>query len=399
MCLVSKTMRSSAMRVLFATITLASKEDFYWWLVMLSHTPELGTGIVREMKISSPQELRPWHRPLRLADPSLMPPMRCVRRVMFESGMDRLLTAMSSHYLSRFPNMSELHLSAIFRDTEDLIKLLGACGRLEALSLSNITVVRPQVDAMKLYLELNPFDLSTLETLVVDNHSASFISDLLNHSQPVGLKSLTIVNSHDNRPVFPTSVVERIFGLGAHSLQHFTMNPIVGGFVGAFIHPTCVLFAYPQIEPSLEMFRRLPPLPALISLTIWLVPSADVREIIDNFPAAHNMRVVTYRVYLPNHIQSEVEYVYRLNTAMGRAWKWDDLVGNLSRRFPRFEQLKFQFYVPRNEDSPYVNTYGTALRSNRPLRGRMESTVRETIKDAGDSLSFEWFNHNEYTVF
>ncbi|KAJ7446797.1 hypothetical protein FB451DRAFT_1412204 [Mycena latifolia] len=119
--------------------------------------------------------------------------MPSVRRVLFECERDPGFNGMAGGYLSKFPNMTELRLSATFWNIDDIATLLGACGRLKALYLAGNGVAWPRSGTLELQPQSSRFDLTMLEELVVKERFASFVVNLLRHSPPVGLKSLAIL--------------------------------------------------------------------------------------------------------------------------------------------------------------------------------------------------------------
>jgi hypothetical protein len=119
--------------------------------------------------------------------------------------------------MSKFPNMSELYLDSMsFYDFDSLCKLIGACGRLVVLSLTNVTIMDDEEDPdeeeypnEELFRELfgedpdedppevlpqsSLFDLTALERLTVHGLDPDDnIIHLLDHSPPLALKMLTL---------------------------------------------------------------------------------------------------------------------------------------------------------------------------------------------------------------
>ncbi|KAJ7492007.1 hypothetical protein FB451DRAFT_1216657 [Mycena latifolia] len=357
MCLMSKTVRSCTIPFLFATVKFSSADDFDIWLDMFDRTPELGTNIVQEVKICPSGTSLPAGKALRNMDPSQMPHMPSVRRVLFEFERDPGFSGMAAGYLSMFPNMTELRLSAVFWDMDDVAKLLGACGSLKALWLAR-RIAHPEGDKLKLHPQSSRFDLTMLEELVVKEWFATFVLDLLRHSPPIALKSLAIL-------LCQAPVNSQLLTLVAPSLHHLMLYPV---------------------HDMVVMFRRVRSLPELTSLTILVTSGRDPQAVIDAFPAAPNMKILSLRVEIypgdENH----------LNTVMERTLRWDILAAGLPLRFPRFERLKFQFYVVRHTGSPLDDPSGF----HEPhARARLEGKVRERIKDAGDYLSFEWLDEDQ----
>ncbi|KAJ6600032.1 hypothetical protein DFH09DRAFT_1070704 [Mycena vulgaris] len=201
-----------------------------------------------------------------------------------------------------------------------------------------------------------------LEELVVERQYAHFTVNLLQHSPPVRMKSLTITDTS-------LSVLEELLALGARSLQHFILHPSL------IPHPG-------------QIFHLVRSLPALKSFTMTLQPGGDAHRqaIFNAFPEAPNMTVLTFLVELSD--QNRVED--HLKNILQNHLHWDDLVKGLLLRFPRFEKLKFHLYAPRCKST----LDESRLHSQPDVCERMERMVREAIGDPGDYLSFQWFDED-----
>ncbi|KAJ7199253.1 hypothetical protein GGX14DRAFT_662564 [Mycena pura] len=402
MALVSKTMRSIAIQFLFATIQFSWAEDVKLWIAMMRRMPELGIWIVKEVFFYSPNLGTAKGLPLkkrrktgknrhRAAVGVLdIPQMPSVRLVSFEGDSCRPCATNSAKlvpYLSVFPSMTELHISCMmFADIEDLATLLGACEKLRSLTFINFEVYSPAHDNdwnEKDQLSSSLFDLTAVEKLrVVCDDSADFLLELMDHSRPDGLKSLTLGDAYTETPC-SVNVAEKLFAMSAQSLEKIALGAIFGISSNA---------EYMHQKVFTEMLSAVPEFPALTSLELWLTPTRDSEPTVRKFPAAPNVKVITLSFLL------EADDVDALNADVldlfavmkwSPSLPWKTLAKDLlHKKFPRFERLEFNIcgnWLPCRYCLPEI-------------RMPVEGSVRSAIADVEDVLSFRWSDLDEKQV-
>lgn len=229
MALASKGLRASAIVHLFASINLSRTKDFAVWRDMVAREPKLAAIIVREVSFDRffnrerAGKPRKEQQPPRFTDPASLPLMPNVRLVTWCTELLIDQTRMALSCLSLFPNLTELRLSAAFDHFNSLARVLAPCRQLKALHLVENRVNR---GGRMSHPHSGPtFDLTSLETLEVQcQNPADYIIDLITHSPPRALKSLTIGNPAAQ---FPCShaVINQLFKLAAPSLVDLEVEP------------------------------------------------------------------------------------------------------------------------------------------------------------------------------
>lgn len=144
-------------------------------------------------------------------------------RVVEWDGED-MLVSMAVAYLALFPNIKELHLSNLDLDGfDEFAQLLTACGSFRVLLLRNVKAEDWDLSSSgsenewkppKLDRERLAFDLTALEELTVvecepeDPESESdYLVQMIEKSQPTGLKSLTFGDSDGYGSEEPCSMI------------------------------------------------------------------------------------------------------------------------------------------------------------------------------------------------
>ncbi|KAJ7746465.1 hypothetical protein DFH07DRAFT_776362 [Mycena maculata] len=249
---------------------MSSVEDFAAWMDRLTEMPELDMQIVREVIIS-----RSFCRLRQTLKQNLfqnLPRMLSVRRVIFLSVFDANFNVTATPcILSMFPNMTELHLSAVFHDLKDMSKLFSSYGKIKNLSLASYF-----------------------------NDPYAFISSLLNHCPPVGLRSLEI------------TLVQKVLTNTVHSLEQLAVNP-----------------KFP--EAHLEILHRLK-FPVLTLFTAWLYSGQD-SELIDTLTTAHKLAVITFWSVFQKEGNNEE---YSLGLIMRETLQW----GRLTQRLAHISSVR-----------------------------------------------------------
>ncbi|KAJ7746440.1 hypothetical protein DFH07DRAFT_776340 [Mycena maculata] len=369
MSLASKTMRSWAIRYLFAALEFSCPEDFHTWLDIHRRTPELA-GIAKRVTFSSSRQFRslPPRRGLLQGpdkhldpDPSSMPLMPNVRSFTWASYRT---CDMAVSRLSLFPNITELHLSVSF-GFDSLSKLLGVCGRLRVLSLDEVDEDPVSLNG-RMDRQSSLFDLTALEKLTIRcTESASYV-DLFDHSPPLQLKFLAFGDLPRALPWYYScsiAVIEKLLRLGADSLEELVLDPSFGG----------------DGLRAVEMFHHLPPFAALRSLKLTITPygdATDARTLINVWPSAPNLTECTLRIQF-DESDEDVE-------AFGDPSTWAGVVKDLFlREFPRFQKLVFHFSAPRRSEFHRI----------RYRRNQLEKCIREkVVSPVGQcQLSLQWF--------
>ncbi|KAJ7249473.1 hypothetical protein C8J57DRAFT_690635 [Mycena rebaudengoi] len=354
MTLTSSSMRSFAIPFLFAAIRFPWSETGEFWAELLESIPDLPTT-TKTVHFRWPSNL--LNAEVAHAAIPLMPHVRTVHWSI-DCGSDSpiykaLNVADASLCLSKFPNMAELHIDgAVFVELTSIAQFLGSCGALSALYLFQGGVVRETALPFDRSAHGRPtlFDLSALETLDVQNGNGNYVINLLEHSPPRALKSLTL-------GACSPGTTRKLFALGSRTLERLLVYPFND---------------LPQIMDG------LPPLGALHSLVICLLKEPPVQHAIgtigtlSTFPAAPNLTTITLQIRVgvdyagytletvdaPSATlhgterlpQSEIlaETMGKLREALPEDWA--------RARFPRLEQLKFQLCVPMAHASAGITT-------------------------------------------
>ncbi|KAJ7746456.1 hypothetical protein DFH07DRAFT_590324 [Mycena maculata] len=411
--LASKSTRSSAIIYLFSFIHFACPEDFSQWLDMLDRTPALAT-IVKRVKLSEPG--KDWLRRRRLQRrfqsatelrnsivPPIIPALPSVHSVEWDytHAVRGNLVMMVAH-MALFPNVKKLYLNNMgFNRFAELMYLLGACGRLQWLSLETTTVELDEEDNYN-YPEIQsdgdaaresgtlaltvdrerfipsprtPFDLTALEGLVItDCHypdGNDYFIGLLEDSRPNGLKSLAFGGfCHDE----PCSIhaTEKLLRLSAPSLVKLVIDPT---------------FQYTDNRQVLDMFSRLPAFNTLESLTVWLNPKRQVEHFINELKGAPNLTALAFRIVL--YEGSDEDDREEFDKILREALHWpgaESMKTVLLRKFPLCQRIGFHFCIPGDSDMHF----------RRGLRRRMERRLKERLGQAGadiaEYLEVEWLD-------
>ncbi|KAJ7636884.1 hypothetical protein FB45DRAFT_907612 [Roridomyces roridus] len=370
LCLTSRTARYSAIRYLFSQIVMVSADDFEMWLDIVTRMPNL-TLSVRQVTFrpcASGREMRPLKD---VWEPSRMPRMPKVLRVKIHAApsLDQHagFLAKSPAFLSLFPNVIELHLSAKFRGLHPFYALLRACGKLRTLHLVD-TDVWAGGDAMP-----NPnaaecrFDLSKLENLLIHSPCAvpnHFIMNILDRSPPTALRSLKLGTS--SRVLFPP-LLDTILGLAEHSIQHLDVNSNArSDDMNNNAH-------------YIRALKRRISLPSLTSVTIWLDKMVD-DDLINALPLAPNLTLIMLRIAA----RSSDDILQTTSSLKILAIKAE-------QSFPQLHRLIFQLYVPR---ASALNRVRQDLHCEPARRAEVERNVRLWLPrfESGVQFHFEWFD-------
>ncbi|KAJ7484344.1 hypothetical protein FB451DRAFT_82497 [Mycena latifolia] len=392
--LVSKTMRSMAIKELFSIIHFACAEDFARWLDMLGRTPGPG-NIVQKVKFSDLGPL--WlerHRGLdkatnisRAAIPPIILHMPNVRVVEWDLNGGNFKLGMPVAYMALFPNIQRLYLSHMpFSSVMSLANFIAACGSLKVISfLGRLIDSGPQAesdpgdsDAIGTSLQLCPLNFAELEELSVASTytegTRDFLVHLVKHSPPVELKSLSFerVMDFDQDPC-SIPAMEELLKLAASSLVNLAVEP--------------TLWSIPQDQIP-EMFGRLPAFPSLQSLTIWLSPNRQAEWLVKALTAALNLHTLIFRIGFTDHYDIN-EHRRHLDEILRVAFPWDtseSLKSLLKDKFPLLRRIGFHFSLSHTSDMHF----------RRGLRRRMERRLRGHLDQAGadvaEYLELEWFD-------
>ncbi|KAJ7669396.1 hypothetical protein DFH06DRAFT_1294177, partial [Mycena polygramma] len=228
MCLVSKSMRSLAIEHLFSFVDFACEQDISWWRDMLQRTPELQTivkkvkfsyvdfgdkfWIMRHPEVYSPKQLHEAVVPLQI------PTMPNVRVVEWEGwdGTNFFPISMAVACMALFPKVTELDLCFItFNTMDDIVKLLGTCGILRALSVCCIQATQEDVPLSTVVSS----DLNALERLTIQSFTC--IPPLVAISPPAGLLSFRYIDFD----IEDIQAAERVLQLAAPSLVNLELAP------------------------------------------------------------------------------------------------------------------------------------------------------------------------------
>ncbi|KAJ7255398.1 hypothetical protein C8J57DRAFT_608150 [Mycena rebaudengoi] len=353
MALTSSSMRSSAIPFLFAAIRFPWSETGEFWAELLESIPDLPTTIktVHFRGILHLRDAEVAHAAI-----PLMPHVRTVHWSI-NCGSDSrthdvLNVADASLCLSKFPNMAELHLNTSFTFAS-VAQFLGSCGPLSALYLyqcGEIGAIQVPFNHSA-HRSSTLFDLSALETLNVQSvGDGIYAVDLVEHSPPRALKSLML-------GVCSPWTMRKLLALGSRTLERLLVYPC---------------YKLPHIMGG------LPPFGALHSLVICLLKKKTVGHAIRlgaaigtlrTFPVAPNLTTITLQI--PVGIDASgrtLESVDAPSVTLDGAKRLPqseilaETMGKLREalpedgRFPRLEQLKFQFCVPQVHASAGITT-------------------------------------------
>ncbi|KAK7018393.1 hypothetical protein R3P38DRAFT_2634095 [Favolaschia claudopus] len=388
MCLASSATRSLAIIHLFSMIHFACVEDFTRWLGMLARTPALKT-IPKIVKFSQPDEK--WlkrHRKLASATllheysgPPLIPTMPRVRSVEWkQTGYgDCVATAMLVSYLALFPNIRSLRLSRLDLTYNQLTHVLGACGPLKSLLFANVSLGADSQHRGSDADDPAPFDLTALEHIEIrtctDVWRADPISRLIAASQPRRITNLCIGDIFQSTPYRLDSL---------HELLRFCAPTLVN------------LVVDPGFEEADLIFGRLPDLPSLESLNLWINERGCAADIfINEIASAPILSRVSFRCVLDE--VDEDDNLYTLTKIIDHFWPWqtrwpypwrepESMQSLLHRQIPACKRLVFQFCTP--------------LRTNMHLRSRvrrkMEQRLHSRLVENGAALAvplgYEWLD-------
>ncbi|KAJ7255404.1 hypothetical protein C8J57DRAFT_608285 [Mycena rebaudengoi] len=235
MTLTSSSMRSSAIPFLFDAIRFPWSESGEFWAELLESIPDLPTT-TKTVHFRWPPNL--LNAEVAHAAIPLMPHVGTIHWSI-SCGSDppirqALNVADASLCLSKFPNMAELHMdNAMFLDLASIAQFLGSCGALSALNLYRGGVALETALPFDHSAHGRPtlFDLSALETLDVQSvGNGSYVIDLVEHSPPRALKSLTL------RACSP-GTTRKLFALGSRTLV------VYPSFKCHRLWPACLLSA------------------------------------------------------------------------------------------------------------------------------------------------------------
>ncbi|KAF7348594.1 hypothetical protein MVEN_01377000 [Mycena venus] len=392
--LVSKAMRSLAIEHLFSSIHFACAEDFSEWQEMIHRTPRL-SSIVKKVKFSDPDE--DWlelHRkvqyPTKLSEAGRpeIPTMPNVRTVEWEgedvSDGPLINVGMAVAHIALFPNMKELHLKNItFLYLAELTGLLGACGKITVLTLSDVVVHLVDGDSEH-STEWVAFDPTALEELAIthcneyEDHDylESFVQ-LIQTSAPARLRSLTFVGDTVNERNGPCSVpvMEQLLRLASTSLVNLTVDP-------RFLEDS-------ENEELIEMFGILPAFPALTMLSISLCcDNSQAEQILNALAAAPNLTTIIFRIMLINEseVQDHIDFKGILATGFPSHQSMQNF---LTQKFPMIQRIGCYIYAGRESE----------LHWRRGLRRRMERRLREHVgADVESYLELKWLDPDHTPV-
>ncbi|KAJ7698551.1 hypothetical protein B0H17DRAFT_323327 [Mycena rosella] len=352
LALVSKTMRSVAIKDLFSVVHFACAEDLPQWLDMLGRTPTLG-NIVRKVKFSlDPNES--WlkrHRGLeratsisRTAIPPTIPAMPNARIVEWDGNYGGDVTLrIAAAYMALFPNIQELHLKNMtLISMVTLTNFLCACGRLKVLSFSNTTIYcedsdydSEDSDVVRESPQPGSVNLAELDELVIKStyidNQPDFLLHLAEHSPPAKLKSLTFGSAVCTEQEGPCSVpaMDSLLQAAAPSLVHLVIEPTLQ-------------LSQTQIS---EMFGRLPPFPALHSLTIWLGQNRKAEMMIRALAAAPNLHTIIFRIEFFEDADDDDDREH-LDRIMRDNFPWttsESIKSFLKRKFPSIQRQRWMW--------------------------------------------------------
>ncbi|KAJ7648647.1 hypothetical protein DFH06DRAFT_1209259 [Mycena polygramma] len=386
MALTSKTLRAEALVHLFAAINLSQPKDRAMWGEMVIREPQLATSIVKEISFDrffnrnrGGRPRNAQHYPPRPIEPPSLPQMPNVQRVTWCTELLVDQTPMALRYLSLFPNLTELRLSAAFDQFDSLARVLAACGRLSALYLSEMRADR--YCRMSRPYSGPAFDLAGVQKLEVQClTSAEFIVDLITHSPPLRLKELIIGGPEGQLPC-SSAVLRHILRFAAQSLEVLQVEP---SFCTKH-EPRSPFCKYALASlPSLGSF------PALRSLKMWLDPDIGVQavlNVINALPPSPNLVSITLRIPFftaAGASQAEIESDIQGFTQTIHSLAQSPLLldAALLQRFPRFDTLRIDFCTTPLSYFDYTPA----------LRRRMERFLRRETVHMNGSLEMEWFS-------
>ncbi|KAJ6491258.1 hypothetical protein C8R47DRAFT_1319601 [Mycena vitilis] len=367
MCLASKAMRLSAIEHLFSTVHFTCADDFNpWWANMLRRTPRLQTA-VRKVRFSDKFQTEAWRMrhpgtsyPKQLHEaviPPQIPIMPNVCVVEWAGDQDLIPISVAVAYMALFPNITELRLRSLtFTSMDDLVNLLGSCGRLRVLSTSRTDVL---IDAL-IDRKSTPFDLSALEELEIEGYTCILPLIVTRRFRPAGLLSLRYLNFE----TIDIQAAESTLHLATPSLINLDLAPDLSK--GAHV-----------LRSVVEMFSRLPPLQALRTLSISLyqaqlvlnaseAPAPVLTRLILRIPLSH---VDVDRSFM------DLDWILQSVFPWGR--KSESMRSALTRKFPLIRRLGFHFCVTR--ESP--------IHFRRRLRRRMEWQLMKRLEETGADVA------------
>ncbi|KAJ7669375.1 hypothetical protein DFH06DRAFT_1180772 [Mycena polygramma] len=377
MCLASKTMRLSAIEHLFSTVHFTCADDFNpWWANMLRRTPRLQTA-VRKVKFSDKFQTEAWKRrhpgslrPKQLHEavvPPQIPVMPNVRVVEWAGDQGLIPISMAVAYMALFPNMTELSLRSLtFTSMDDVVKLLGSCGRLRVLSTSCTDVLLDTpVDRKS-----SPLDLTALEELELGGYTCILPLIMTRRFPPTGLVSLRYLNFE----TIDIQAAERTLHLAAPSLISLDLAPDLS--INAHV-----------IRFMVEMFCRLPPLQALRTLSISLYQAEQVLNASKDAPTLTTLilRIPLFHVDVD---RNSIDFDWILQAVFPWGRKSESMRSALTRKFPLIRRLGFHFCAPRK--SPIHFRRGLRRRMERQLMKRLE----ETEADVAEMVELDWLDDN-----
>ncbi|KAJ7669390.1 hypothetical protein DFH06DRAFT_182776 [Mycena polygramma] len=378
MCLVSKNMRSLGIEHLFASIVFAREQDISWWRDMLQRTPRLRT-IVKKVKFSAlnfgdkawrhpemypPEQLHEAVVPPQI---STMPNVRVVEWEGWDDETAFFPVSMAVAYMPLFPNMVELDLSIItFNTMDDVVKLLGTCGKLRALLVCFLQVAHEDAPLSTVASS----DPKALERLTIKSFTC--ILQLMTISPPAGLLSFRYIDVD----IEDIQAAERVLQLAAPSLVNLELAPDFES------DPDAILLE--------EQFRRMPALPSLETLTIPLLEAAPLLN------ALKAPTLTTLILRIPLFLKDVERDRAYFDTVLHNAFPWggqsESMKSALMQKFPLLRRIKIHLSIPRN--SP--------IHFRRGLRRRMERQLWEQLEETGAdvsvSLELAWLDDDNNPV-
>ncbi|KAJ6478057.1 hypothetical protein C8R47DRAFT_1198568 [Mycena vitilis] len=381
--LASKALRAEALIHLFAAINLSQPKDRAIWGEMVTREPQLAASIVKEISFDrfsnrnrGGRPRNAQHYPPRPIEPPSLSQMPSVQRVTWctELLVDQSPTAVG--YLSLFPNLTELRLSAAFDHFDSLAGVLAACGSLTALYLSEMRVDR--YCRMSRPYSGPAFDLTRVQKLEVQClTSAEFIVDLITHSPPLQLKELIIGGPTGQLPC-SSAVLRHILRFSAQSLE---VLQVEASFCTKRDPRS------PFCKYALASLRSLGSFPVLRSLKLWLDPDIGVPavlNIINALPPCPHLVCITLRIPFltaAGASQAEIEAEIQGFTRTIHTLSQSPLLLD-AQRFLRFDTLRIDFCTTPLSYLDYTPA----------LRRSMERFVRRETVHMTCSLETEWFS-------
>ncbi|KAJ7676474.1 hypothetical protein B0H17DRAFT_125096 [Mycena rosella] len=159
--------------------------------------------------------------------------------------------------------------------------------------------------------------------------------------------------------------MEKLLRLASPSLVHLVMEPY-------WVHTSQNQIA--------DMFARLPPLPALRSLTLWLSANRRAEIVVNAFTAAPNLETLIFRIGFREPEYEDDEDRQYLEAILRLAFPWgssESMNCALKHKFPLIKRLGFHFCPPCN----------SALHFRGGLRKRMEWRLKEHLAHTGADVA------------